>query len=113
MDQDILDYFVGDEEEENKLLKLANQMMTPLPGIDGVFKKLCQSGEGSNPPENSIVTLHYNAYVQDEISNQIKSFDSTFLRGKPKSFMQVIHTLKHGGIVCFIINFCNLGEALE
>lgn len=87
MDQEVLEYFIDGEDEENKLLKLATQMMTPLTGIDGVFKKLCKPGEGSHPPENSIVTIHYNAYLQDEISNQIKSFDSTFLRGKPKSFM--------------------------
>lgn len=87
MDQKILEYFTGDADEENKLLKLATQMMTPLPGVDGVFKKLCHPGEGNFPPENSIVTIHYSGYIQDDISNQVKSFDCTFLRGKPKSFM--------------------------
>jgi hypothetical protein len=86
MDQEILELFSGDEDEENKLLKLSSQM-TPLPGFDGIFKKLGQPGEGAFPPEDSIVTIHYNGYIQDEISNEIKSFDSTILRGNPKSFM--------------------------
>lgn len=86
MDQQILEYFGGDEDEENKLLKLSSQM-TPLPGIEGIFKKLGQAGEGGFPPIDSIVTIHYNGYLQDEVSNEIVSFDSSFLRGKPKSFM--------------------------
>jgi FKBP-type peptidyl-prolyl cis-trans isomerase len=86
MDQEILELFSGDEDDENKLLKLSSQM-TPLAGFDGVFKKLGQPGEGALPPEDSIVTIHYNGYIQDEITNEIKSFDSSFLRGKPKSFM--------------------------
>lgn len=89
MDQQILDCFAGDEDEDNKLLKLSSQM-TPLPGTEGIFKKLGQAGEGGFPPVDSIVTIHYNGYLQDEISNELKSFDSTFLRGKPKSFMSVI-----------------------
>lgn len=86
MDQQILECFDVDEDEDNKIMKLSLKM-TPVPGIDGLFKKLCQPGEGICPPEDSIVTIHYNGYVQDDISNQIKSFDSTFLRGKAKSFM--------------------------
>ena len=89
MDQQIFDLFTGDDDEENKLLVLSSQM-TPLPGIEGIFKNLCQAGdEGCCPPDDSIVTIHYNGYIQDGITNQIKSFDSTFLRGKPKSFMSV------------------------
>ncbi|KAI9554029.1 hypothetical protein GHT06_019301 [Daphnia sinensis] len=87
MDQQILEYFGGDEDEENKLLKLSSQM-TPLPGFEGIFKKLGQAGEGGFPPIDSIVTIHYNGYLQDEVSNEIVSFDSSFLRGKPKSFMR-------------------------
>ena len=86
MDQEILELFSGDEDDENKLLKLSSQM-TPLAGFDGVFKKLGQPGEGALPPEDSIVTIHYNGYIQDEMTYEIKSFDSSFLRGKPKSFM--------------------------
>lgn len=87
MDLRILE--LPDEEgndEDNKLQKLSSQM-TPIPGCDGVFKKLCQSGQGSLPPIDSVVTIHFDGYLQDEISNQIKSFDSTILRGKPHTFM--------------------------
>lgn len=90
MDLQILEYFANDEDEEHKLMKLSAQM-TPVQGIDGLFKKLGQPGEGVCPPDDSVVTIHYNGYVQDEITNQIKSFDSTFLRGKSKSFMSVHH----------------------
>lgn len=85
MDLLVLDLPV-DDDEENKLKRLCSQM-TPVPGCNGVFKKLSQPGTGSCPPLDSIVTIHYNGYIQDEISNQVKSFDSTILRGKPKSFM--------------------------
>lgn len=86
MEQQILECLNCEEDDEDKLLKMS-QRMTPLPGGVGVFKNLVQAGEGSCPPVDSIVTIHYNGYIQDEISNQVKSFDSTFLRGKPKTFM--------------------------
>lgn len=87
MDQQILDCVnCDDDEDDNKLLKLSNQM-SPLPDCEEVFKKLSSPGEGSCPPEGSIVTIHYNGYVQDEITNQVKSYDSTVLRGKPMTFM--------------------------
>ncbi len=78
---------VDDEnEDENKLLTLSAQM-SPIPGCDGIFKNVTKSGQGACPPPDSVVTIHFEAYIQDEVSNQIKSFDSTFLRGKPTSFM--------------------------
>jgi len=86
MDAQILDCINCDDEDENKLQKLSGQM-TALPGFDGVFKKLTSAGEGLCPPDGSIVTVHYNGYVQDEISHQVKSYDSTVLRGKPMTFM--------------------------
>ena len=86
MDEQILDCVNVDDEDGNKLLKLSSYM-TPLPDCEGVFKKLSSPGEGFCPPYDSIVTIHYNGYVQDEASNQVKSYDSTVLRGKPLTYM--------------------------
>jgi len=76
----------GEDDDENKLLTLSAQM-TPVLNCDGIFKKITKTGQGACPPPDSIVTVHFNAYIQDDINNQIKSFDSTVLRGNPKSFM--------------------------
>lgn len=92
MDLEILEVDAENNEEENeenepnRLKKLAEKM-TPVEGCEGVYKKLSRPGEGGCPPENSIVTIHYNGYVQDEISGQIISFDSSVLRAKPQTFM--------------------------
>ena len=43
----------------------------------------------SNNASPPLVTVHYNAYAEEEASGEIVSFDSTILRGKTKSFMQV------------------------
>lgn len=75
----------SENEYENKLLSLSAQM-SPIPECNGIFKKITQPGQGACPPPNSVVTIHFEAYIQDEINNQIKSFDSTLLRGKPVSF---------------------------
>lgn len=88
MEQMTLDVLLPDlEEGESLLLKLAEKQMTVLPNFPGVFKRICRNGEGRMPPLDSLVTVHYNAYLEDEISNQVKPFDSTVLRGKPFSFM--------------------------
>lgn len=42
---------------------------------------------GEKPPLDSVVTVNYNAYVEDEASGEIVSFDSTVLRGKAMSFV--------------------------
>jgi len=89
MEQMTLDVLLPDlEEGESLLLKLAEKQMTVLPNFPGVFKRICRNGEGRMPPLDSLVTVHYNAYLEDEISNQVKPFDSTVLRGKPFSFMR-------------------------
>jgi len=88
MDQMTLDIPLSDIiEGENHLLKIAEEHMIPLPDNPGIFKRICRKGEGKNPQLDSIVTIHYNAYLEDEISSQIKPFDSTVLRGRPFSFM--------------------------
>ena len=87
MDQLVLDVPLLEGEEGNRILRLAEEKMTPLPGVTGIFKRVCHGGEGPTPSVDSIATIHYNAYVEDEISNQIKPFDSTVLRDRPMTFV--------------------------
>ena len=78
----------NEEIEGNKMIYLSKSM-EPLEGYNGIFKKLAVKGTGPCPTIDSIVTVHYNAYAEDEASGEIVSFDSTILRGKTKSFMYV------------------------
>jgi len=74
--------------EGDKLVYLSKSM-EPVSGYkDGVYKKVIVDGVGTCPPVDSIVTIHYNAYVEDESSGEIISFDSTVLRGKTRTFMR-------------------------
>jgi len=89
MEQITLDVPLPDVEEgESQLLKFALEQMTSMAGVPGLYKRICRNGEGRMPPPNSIVTVHYNAYLEDEFSTQVKPFDSTVLRGQPLLFMR-------------------------
>ena len=80
------------EEIEGDKLVFLSKSMEPVPGyVDGIYKKLIVDGVGNCPPVDSIVTVHYNAYVEDESSGEIISFDSTVLRGKTRTFLYVFY----------------------
>ena len=87
MEQLVLELPAPGDDDENRLMMLAREHMTPLAGVEGVYKRICKSGHGRMPPPDSIVTVHYNAYLEDELSSEVKPFDSTVLRGQPFSFM--------------------------
>lgn len=86
-----------DDEETNALEKLAAKM-TPLPEEERIKKRLCKQGEGSCPPIGAFVTIHYNGYNFDEISNQVVPYDSTVLRNKPQSFVYALHSARSSNL---------------
>ena len=80
------------EEIEGDKLVFLSKSMESVPGyVDGIYKKVIVEGVGNCPPVDSIVTVHYNAYVEDEFSGEIISFDSTVLRGKTRTFLYVFY----------------------
>jgi FK506-binding protein 6 len=80
------DYVIPDSDEDDAELgsfstpfqKIASKMIN-LTEDGKVKKKLIRAGSGCIVPENTVVTVHYNAYVEygDE------PYDSTWLRGFP------------------------------
>lgn len=80
------DYVNPDSDEDdaelgsfaNPFQKIASKMIN-LTEDGKVKKKLIRAGSGSTVPENAVVTVHYNAYVEYDD----EPYDSTWLRGYP------------------------------
>ena len=56
-----------DDQYNGSSIQFLTSSMTEL-GDTGIFKKIQVQGVGLCPPEDAIVTIHYNASVEDEAS---------------------------------------------
>lgn len=87
----------------------AKKRMIPLSNF--LYKKVIKEGN-IELPKNARVTIDYNAYFE----NEIQTYDSTYMRGKPLSFIlgggeilegveQAVKTMKKGEESQFLISY--------